>query len=97
MQQRWNLPALEKGTFSAGFDLPDPFHGFDGRLYQVTVIANGNISSFFEINRRVLNRSFEEGKLISCKDAHNCHFLARRLPKRFCPTHFARISFHPEC
>lgn len=48
--RRQNIPALEEGAFSASFDLPDPFHGFYGRLHKVTVIANGNISPFLEVN-----------------------------------------------
>jgi hypothetical protein len=54
--QRRNIPALEEGAFSAAFDFPDPFHGFNGRLHKVAVIANGNISPFLEVNRRVLKR-----------------------------------------
>jgi len=56
IQQGGDTPALEKRAFPAVSDLPDPFHGLNGRLHKVTVITNGNISPFLEINRRVLKK-----------------------------------------
>jgi len=49
-----NAPVLPEHTFSPLLDLRDTFHSLDRGLEQVAVVANGYVSSFFEVDGRVL-------------------------------------------
>ena len=49
------MPILKECTFSATFDLSNAFHGLDSGLNKITVVTNRNVSSFFKVNRGVLD------------------------------------------
>lgn len=45
---------LKEGTLAAVFYLGDPLHSLDSCLYQLAVVADGNISSFLKVDGGVL-------------------------------------------
>ena len=49
-----NVPVLPEYTFPLLLDLRDTFHGLDGGLDQVAVVAYWDVSALFEIDGRVL-------------------------------------------
>ena len=51
---RKGKPLFPKSVLPPLLNLPDAFHGVDCGLYQFTIVADGYISTFLEVNRGVL-------------------------------------------
>ena len=49
-----NIPVLEECPFSARFDFPNSLYGLDRCLDQFSVISHWHISTFLEVDCRVL-------------------------------------------
>lgn len=49
---------LPERMFSLAFYLSDPLHCLDSRLYQFTIITNGDVSSFFKVDSGVDSHLF---------------------------------------
>ena len=52
-----DIPVLEEGPLSACFDFSDSLHGLDRCLDQLPVISHWHISTFLEVDCRVLENS----------------------------------------
>jgi len=48
-------PVLPEGILPSFLDFRNPFHGAEGGLHKVTVIADWDIPAFLEINSRIDN------------------------------------------
>ena len=48
------VPVLEESTFSPRSDFSHSLHCLDSGLDQLSVVSNGNVSTLFELDRRIL-------------------------------------------
>jgi hypothetical protein len=60
---------LPESTFTLLFDLRYPLHSLDRGLDELSVIPNGDIASFLELDDLILGRSENFGKLME-KEVH---------------------------
>ena len=94
LQTMGYLPMLPEGMLSALFDLSNPFHHLDSRSHQFPIVANRNISSFLEIDSRILEDVIKRWMQWGSDFTHNGHFLASCFSESLRPPHFSWISLH---
>jgi hypothetical protein len=85
---------LPESTFTLLFDLRYTLHSLDCGLDELSVIPNGDIASFLELDGGILGPSETFCQTYGKGGAYNSHFLSGSFTEGFSPSHFTRISFH---
>ena len=92
---RFGAPVLPESMFPLSFYLSHSLHGLYRCLYQVAVVTNRYVSSFLEVDSRVLRFCSVSMRAEDGPKTHDNHFLARCLSERLCPSDLTRVAFHP--